>query len=158
MYKTENDLKTAWEKAKDEYDQDKKRYDYASDVTVKSALESYEKFKTKAAQISPALLQSLKQDPEIPVPLLDGYNIMQQLSEYGMAYFRQVTPTLVISTTSSDVDGKWELRDLPPGDYFIYAIIDTRAMYVEWLIPVTVKSADPVKIDLHNDTAIHIHN
>ena len=59
--------------------------------------------------------------------------------------------------TKTGIDGTYEAQ-APGGDFYLYAIYESDYSSVEWMIPVTVTEAGPLKIDLHNDTAAFIRN
>jgi hypothetical protein len=50
------------------------------------------------------------------------------------------------------------IDDLPPGDYFLYAVLDTRVIFVDWIVPVHVSPAANAKVDLFNENAAKIDN
>ena len=60
--------------------------------------------------------------------------------------------------TVTDIDGKYEFKNVKGGEYYIFASYSTECSYVDWLVPVSVSSPDAMKNDLHNATARCIKN
>jgi DNA-directed RNA polymerase subunit RPC12/RpoP len=53
-----------------------------------------------------------------------------------------------ISDVRTDVDGKFQIDNIPPGDYCVHAWLSTKTTLVMWLVPVHVDPLGVVRIDL----------
>ena len=58
----------------------------------------------------------------------------------------------MVFETRTDREGKYSFVDVPAGNYYVYALFDTRTNYIEWLVPVQLQGR-PVNIDLENSNA-----
>lgn len=55
----------------------------------------------------------------------------------------------------TDINGKYEIKDVPSGNYYLYASINTQSLSADWLIPITV-DGNVVDADIDNDSAIDL--
>src|SRR5688500_5975206 len=65
--------------------------------------------------------------------------------------FLPAVDAMRVGAAKTDVDGRFELR-ASPGSYYLHARFDSPSTYIEWLVPVDVRSAD-VEINLENENA-----
>jgi len=81
---------------------------------------------------------------------------MRELSE------DMLWPAIVVlgmeAHTITDIDGKYEFRNVTGGDYYLFASYSTEYSYIDWLVPVSIRDPEALKIDLYNGTARHIKN
>lgn len=64
-----------------------------------------------------------------------------------------------VKTVQTDMEGKYEIRGLPPGNYFLYSQYRSRYAVAYWLVPLTVKSAkDEITIDINNSNMKEVYN
>ena len=66
--------------------------------------------------------------------------------------------SISVMDTHANVDGKYSLTNVPPGDYVIFANFDSLTTAVDWLVPVHVNSGELKSVDLLNENSVHIHN
>ena len=85
----------------------------------------------------------------------DAYKFIGKLPDAPP--FIHAANAIKLQEVKTDVSGKYAINDVVDGDYFLYACINTPALFAEWVVPVTVKGAD-VSITLDNDNASAIHN
>lgn len=62
-------------------------------------------------------------------------------------------PISPIKTTSTNVDGKYVIADCPSGKWFLYAVVASGKIWVDWLVPIEVRANEELSIDLFNDNA-----
>ena len=88
----------------------------------------------------------------------DAYKFVREASgsSFGIPPFTHAANATKLQEAKTDVDGKFKLEKVPDGNYFLYASINTPAVFVEWLVPVTVKGSDQsVTLDNDNMSATH---
>jgi hypothetical protein len=119
------------------------------------------KGKNKIIHIALSSILDAKPDDEVDIrPLLldcrSTSDTLDQLTEdlAWPAAALHASETVVVT----DIDGKYEIKDVPGNDYYVYASYSTAYNYIDWLIPVTISSPEPLKVDLHNLTARLIKN
>ena len=56
----------------------------------------------------------------------------------------------------TDVDGKFVIDKVLPGDYYLISDFASATLIIEWIIPVHVDAGGETKIDLDNDNAAYI--
>lgn len=91
------------------------------------------------------------------IETVDVYALMKKESQYGMPYMSHGISSTVLYKARTGVDGKYAFANAVPGDYMIWGEIDTKGLYADWLVPVTI-TAQPQSVDLFNDNAATIHN
>jgi len=96
--------------------------------------------------------------PTRNVDLLTSYQVAQKCAKYELPAFEPAISETAVADTRSDVQGKFELANIPAGNYYLHAASGSRVFYIEWLIPVTVKAGQDVKVDVFNENAVNIHN
>lgn len=74
----------------------------------------------------------------------------------GAPAFSSVVSVHRISQVKTSADGKFVFPKIAPGDYFLHAKVDTKAIFVEWVIP--FKAAGEVQINLDNSNASFLQN
>lgn len=55
-----------------------------------------------------------------------------------------------LSSTTSDVDGKFSFSHVPPGTFYVFAKYESAFSYAVWFVPITVSDCD-IKVDLCNN-------
>jgi hypothetical protein len=87
----------------------------------------------------------------MPVPQL-----YQQLRQWRMVA-SPLFGHLAIASVRTGVDGTYKFEEVEPGSYLVFAEINTRVMYVAWMIPVRIAN-QALTMDLHNDNTAMIKN
>jgi hypothetical protein len=75
----------------------------------------------------------------------------------GVKYDEHWNPILkagMLKMGQTGIDGKFRISDVAPGEYFLCAKSYSEFYIIEWLLPITVISGQPTKVDLFNDNAI----
>jgi hypothetical protein len=65
---------------------------------------------------------------------------------------------ITVISTKANVDGKYKIADLAPGNYYIYASFISSSIGVDWLIPVRITAGDETTVDLNNANAATVRN
>ncbi len=66
--------------------------------------------------------------------------------------------SIAVQKVFTDHDGNYVFESVPPGNYVVYSQQFAMYCYVDWAIPVTVKSDATVTLDLNNEKATAISN
>lgn len=61
-----------------------------------------------------------------------------------------VAAKTAIKVVRSDVEGKFEIQDIPPGEHLLCATNWTPSSAAYWLVPISVINTKPIHIDLNN--------
>jgi len=85
-----------------------------------------------------------------------GDQRVRELSHDAM--WPEIVPLVMEAHTITDIDGKYEFKNVTGGEYYLFASNNTEYSYIDWLVPVSIRDPEPVKIDLFNGTARHIKN
>jgi hypothetical protein len=130
---------------------------------IDKSLEQFKKERGEKHIIHIAFSPISRAEPEDEVdikPLLeDARSSTQRMSELSADLLWPVIVLLTMEAhTVTSIDGKYELKNVKGGDYYLFASNTTEYSYVDWLVPVSVRDAEPLKIDLYNQTARHIKN
>lgn len=144
------DAETVAEHEQAEADRNKK-YDFMKDIVARHQ-QSANASRAKAEKIREAIAKTkdgMKTD--------EAYELVKQASRYGMPYFGSIARGAAIGEAKTDRDGRFSFTSVQAGDYFVYGVIDTPALYVDWLLPVSV-SGKPVTIDVENGNASTLQN
>ncbi|HEV2292309.1 MAG TPA: hypothetical protein VGR35_00540 [Tepidisphaeraceae bacterium] len=95
----------------------------------------------------------------------DAHALLKTLSRFNLPYLSFAAESVALASTRTGPDGKYAFtklpQPLPPGTYYLFAEVDSSAMFVDWLIPITVGSdgqASAAETDLFNDNAATLHN
>lgn len=70
----------------------------------------------------------------------------------------RVVAHLKVAQGETGIDGKYQIRDVKGGKYYLYAVYETNTSIAEWMIPVDIKQTGDITISLHNGTAAIIAN
>lgn len=92
--------------------------------------------------------------------------IIDQKAEDEVAYQYMVDdklwPLLISSIevlgSVTDIEGKYAIRDLPGGSYYLVGRYWNAFSYIEWMIPIAADKEQDIRQDLHNATALIIQN
>ena len=76
----------------------------------------------------------------------------------GVPQFGPVVVECSVKESRTDADGKYRMDDVPLGDYYVHAVIDTKVFFDEWVIPVHVDGKKITKQDIFNDNAAVMQN
>jgi len=79
-------------------------------------------------------------------------DIDERESKEMVALFYRTLSSAAVANSVTSVDGKYEMKDVPDGDYVLYASRTVGDSVVDWAMRVTVDGQD-IAIDLHNGTA-----
>ena len=85
------------------------------------------------------------------------YAQLRATAPFSVPAFSGIIIDSLVTRVKSDVDGKYIFEGVQSGSYFVYAEFSSKAMIVEWLIPVVVERAI-VKLDVNNSNAASILN
>lgn len=100
------------------------------------------------------VMKLLQQWPENEVPIVALYPIGRVARLRGYEYFwPSVVAKTLVAEGYTDINGNYEIREVPPGQYVLYAAHVTDISTVEWLIPVTLMGGRELRVDLCNDNA-----
>lgn len=62
----------------------------------------------------------------------------------------------LVAQTTTNVNGRYQVGDLKPGKYYVYAMYEIDPSIVwEWFIPIEIKDDKPLQIDLHGHNIAH---
>ena len=140
-----------WEKF--ENDQAKQ---YANEEFMKDTVTAAHKEAADSESRAKAVEATISQLPAT-MDVRRAYSMAVDSSQYKVPSFDAVVDATAMYETKTDVNGKYTLRDLPVGSYYLQAEIDSSKHFVEWLIPILADGTD-MSIDIENGTAITIHN
>ena len=88
----------------------------------------------------------------------DALRTLADVAIFNVPYFDDVVADATVQETVTDGDGKYELSDVAPGDYYLHAMRTGNSTFLEWCVPVHIKNdAQPVVIDLTSDNATVNH-
>ncbi|MDR1192337.1 MAG: hypothetical protein LBK60_11855 [Verrucomicrobiales bacterium] len=83
----------------------------------------------------------------------DGFNNLDLDAIGGTAVKRAA------QTVQTDLEGKYQIRGLAVGDWFLYAQYRSRYAVAYWLIPLTVKSdKDDITVNINNSNLREVYN
>jgi hypothetical protein len=64
-----------------------------------------------------------------------------------------------LQTVTTDMEGKYQIRGIAPGDYLLYSQYRSRYAVAYWLVPLTVKSdKDEITVDINNSNMKEVYN
>jgi hypothetical protein len=86
----------------------------------------------------------------------DAYHLLLQASLLDKVQFPYTS--ISVADADADVDGKYTIANVPPGEYYLFANFDSGLIVVDWLLPIHFAPGTQASLDLTNDNAIHIHN
>jgi hypothetical protein len=72
--------------------------------------------------------------------------------------WRDAVSRYTVVEAATDIDGKYKLRDVVGGRYYIYAVHSSEFSVVEWLLPIAIDGPGDITCDLYNEKAIEIVN
>ncbi|MGD0140838.1 MAG: hypothetical protein ABSD28_18395 [Tepidisphaeraceae bacterium] len=58
----------------------------------------------------------------------------------------------------TNVDGKFEIDNIPAGDYYLVSFFGSETLVMDWIEPIHIDSESAKSLDLFNDNAVYIHN
>ncbi len=64
----------------------------------------------------------------------------------------------VIKRVKTNIDGKYEIKDVQGGKYFLYSCYKTSFSVAYWFIPVKIGSNEPIEIDFENSNMTELYN
>jgi hypothetical protein len=64
----------------------------------------------------------------------------------------------IVKSGKTNVDGKYIITDVAPGNYYIYALFGSSSMGVDWLVPIQINAGEETTVDLDNDNAATVRN
>jgi hypothetical protein len=102
------------------------------------------------------IIKKLAQQHPSDMKDVDAYQLLLVASISGKVDFPYNSVSVI--DTDTDVDGKYTLSNVAPGDYCVFANFDSGMFSVDWLVPIHVAPGTQASLDLNNDNAIHIHN
>jgi len=77
---------------------------------------------------------------------------------WGTTYFYACAATAVRQEVHADSEGKFTFTGVPPGRYYVYALMNNSTSFIEWLVPINVAGGKEVRCDLYNENAATIYN
>jgi len=98
--------------------------------------------------------ENKKKHPDWPEFYKDGPAVLLTFIINGL----EVVSKHTILTAKTSIEGKYRIPDVPEGSYFLFAVYNTIFSVAYWLIPVSVKSAEPITIDLENSNMKECYN
>jgi len=113
-----------------------------------------------AADANAGMLRAQAASEAVPKEMdaADALRMLIDLSLFDVPYFDDAAADAVAQETRSDADGKYELPNVAPGDYYLHAARTGNSSFVEWCVPVHVDGdGQTVDIDLINDNAAVFH-
>jgi hypothetical protein len=115
-----------------------------------------DKAKIEVYQRQIANLQAFIDGPIPNFPSLDAYRLLLRNSQVYRVGFP--IESIAVMDAHANVDGRFALPNVPPGDYVLYAAFNTNSTGIDWLEPIHVDPGEAKTVDLSNDNAIHIYN
>jgi hypothetical protein len=83
----------------------------------------------------------------------DGFHYLDLDAIGGVAVARAVR------TVQTDLEGRYQIRGLAPGNYLLYAQYRSRYAVAYWLVPLTVKTdTDDLVVDINNSNMKEVFN
>lgn len=146
----------AFDQAADEQDEFSKGFREDDEYGKKVVLE----YKTQAKQYRDvaAFMRVSAGKIRPNITLDDAYKVLVAAARFGSPSFKRVALAATVLDVKADVNGKYQLSQVPSGHYYLHALLDTKSFYAEWLIPIVVTPDADMKIDLDNDNAVLIKN
>jgi hypothetical protein len=105
-----------------------------------------------------AAVKAAAQNLPDELDLKDAMALDKNLAQFNIPQFGPIVSECSIRDARTDADGKYRFDDVPIGDYYVHAAIDTKAFYIEWIVPVHVDGKSIDKVDIYNDNAVVVHN
>jgi hypothetical protein len=68
-----------------------------------------------------------------------------------------VAERVKVDQTTTDDDGRYEIHQLPPGDYFLFAHWESATRQIDWLLPIHI-AGEGLTVDLSSDNATATHS
>jgi hypothetical protein len=63
---------------------------------------------------------------------------------------------IVFGSDKTDVDGKFVIDKVPPGDYYLISCFGSGTLLIDWIVPIHVEDHKATTVDLDNDNAAFI--
>lgn len=111
----------------------------------------------REAKIGAATADAAQSSLPASMDVLEAYRLCCKTGEYGLTHFDDAVLAVSLVNVKTDVNGKYIVPDVAPGQYYLQAEVDGGGHFIEWLIPVTAGGQD-LSIDIENGTAVHIDN
>lgn len=109
-----------------------------------------------------ARIQKLVSNPPPTLDLAQAYSYLKDGSVTSANRANEIPDLplarITVRYTKTNVDGKYTIADLAPGDYYIYASFISSSMGVDWLIPVQITAGEEKTLDLDNTNAATVRN
>lgn len=120
------------------------------------AADEAQKLRDRGVRISTDQMLDMmeKNNPEALHPKLTGFGQLRSALPAIISY----VATKAVRVCKSDINGKYELTEIAPGDYQIFASYDTAFSKGFWLIPVSISPGLQSKLDLDNSNMTAIFN
>jgi hypothetical protein len=115
-----------------------------------------------ADQARIARIQRLASNPPPTLTLEQAYSFLKD-GTVTRAKREDEIPSLplagiIVKSTKTNVDGKYTITDLAPGNYYVYAVFGSSSMGVDWLVPIQINGGEEKTVDLDNDNAATVRN